>query len=206
MVSQQIKRRHSTSACLASVLARLSVLKSYLSETAITDQRVVDACKSQAALADLDIPALGITPVSRNSMYKFADFACKENPSLLNGFNGSGRQFLDHLRQHVCSLKVVTTKARSKAALLQRSEDVCLQLRELLSASEAHSLRLSKAYHHMLQKIAALSKVDLGSAEMRTRLISILRDQNFLYEDLFSEVDIQRTSKVEDFNEKQRLV
>ena len=206
MVSQQVKRRHSTSACLASVLARFSVLKYYLSEAAITDQRVMNACKSQAALADLDIPALGITPVSRNSMYKFSDFACKENPSLLSGFSGSGRQFLDHLRQQVCSLKVVTTKARSKAALLQRSEQVRLQLRELLSASEAHSLRLSKAYYHMLQTIAALSKVDLDPAEMRTRLINILRDQNVLYDDLFSEVDMQRTSKVEDFNEKQRLV
>lgn len=206
MVSQQVRRRQSTSACLASVLARFSVLKYYLSESAITDQRIIDACKSQAALADLDFPALGITPVSRNSMYKFANFACKENPSLLNGFSGSGRKFLDHLRQHVCSLKVVTIKARSKAALLQRSEEERLQLRELLSASEAHSLRLSKAYCHMLQKIAALSKIDLDPAEMRTRLINILRDQNILYDDLFSEVDMQRTSKVEDFNEKQRLV
>lgn len=194
--------RMSSDECLLSVAARFKVLKKYIGSPSVADKKIVNSCRSQSTLAGMDFPELGITPLARNSMYKYADLFSEKNPEFIGGYEGVGRSLLDELRRKVFSLEVRGGPYRSKSAYLMRSESKCENLESELVSIEAHSLRLSKAYLKLLGSMHELAVGNLNGDELRQRVRNLISDQNFLYGDLFVDIDRMREVRVEAINEK----
>ncbi|OLQ81672.1 hypothetical protein BIT28_14205 [Photobacterium proteolyticum] len=198
MTEQIPRRKPDAEACKASVYNRYKALQRALRNPKLAPTELLDACASQSTLAALDITQYGITPLSRNSMYKYADLVLAEQIVPEGNTAGqSGRHYLDWLRKQVMAVALKETGYRTKAARTQRSKKRKQEKNDKLHETELHALRLSKAYLHLFQQVRGYARDEQIEPRTRQLLFNLLNDHDALYGDLFSEAGTQRDDNVE---------
>ncbi|PSW06083.1 hypothetical protein [Photobacterium lipolyticum] len=193
MTEQKPRRKPNAEACKASVYNRYEALQRALRNPKLAPTDLLDACASQSTLAALDITQYGITPLSRNSMYKYADLVLADNivPECKTAGQG-GKYYLDWLRKQVMAVALKETGYRTKAARAQRSQKRKQENNDKLDETELHALRLSKAYLHLFQQVRGYARDEQIEPRTRQLLFNLLNDHDALYGDLFSEAGTQR--------------
>ncbi|MGR5143572.1 hypothetical protein ACQKPX_18090 [Photobacterium sp. DNB23_23_1] len=198
MTKQQSRRKPSAETCKTSVYNRYEVLLRALRAPKLAPTELLNACASQSTLAALNIPQYGITPLSRNSMYKYADQVLADNIVPEGNTAGqSGHYYLDWLRKQVTALALKETGYRTKTARAKRSQKSIQDKSDKLDETELHALRLSKAYLHLFQKVRGIARDEQIEQRTRQLLFNLLNDHDALYGDLFSEAGTQRDYNVE---------
>ncbi|NRF27278.1 hypothetical protein HRJ45_21075 [Vibrio coralliilyticus] len=198
MTERKSRLKPTGEACKASVYARYELLQRLLCNPNQAPAELIDACASQSALAALDLARHGITPLSRNSMYKYSDQVLAEQIVPEGKTIGrSGKYYLDWLRKQVMQAAIKETDYRTKDARSQRRQKRKEEYNDKLSETELHELRLSKAYLHLFQQIRSYVRDEQVEPRTRQRLFNLLNDHDALYGDLFSETGIHYGDNIE---------
>jgi hypothetical protein len=188
--------------CKQNILARVNLLKKAHEKPQAMHPAVQRACESQSSLAAFDFPEFGITPMSRNSMYKYADSELSDYqiPENFKHAGKSGRFYLDWLRIEVKTAGAgKRLSSRSKSSRDARSRQQIADLEEAVRCLKMHSLSVSKAYLNLLGCVKGLYKDANLEPALRQRLINILNDHDRLYSDVFNEVGTVRPTNLEVF-------
>jgi hypothetical protein len=136
------------------------MLEETLRSPKTADSEFISVCSSQAIFAAAAIPRLKIFPLSRNSMYKYADIILADK---LTQDNRSGRFYLDWLRKEVAKLPLGSSSFRSKAKYQERRSSEQDELREKLRITEATLLIRGSAYFRLLNKKSCSSRLSAMS-------------------------------------------
>jgi len=191
--------KQSPESCRDNVYARYEALQYALSNLNLVPIEILDACESQSSLAALAFTQYGITPLARNSMYKYADQVLAEHkiPEGEKKAGENGQHYLDWLRKHVREKALKEIGYRTKAARIQRNKQHKQKSQHNQQQAEEHSLRVSKAYLHLLTQIKGMQADDSLELLFRKKLINIVQDHDQLYGDLFDEVGTVRPDNLE---------
>lgn len=192
-------KRTSSLICRESIRNRCSVLQAALNNPLSVESKIVEACQSQASLAALSLPAQGIAPLSRNSLYKYADIELTKE-TIPNGFKnegGSGYRYLDWLREEVKKLAKTTSPDRSRSARNARAQLKLQELNQQVEHLRKHSLGVSRAYFYLFNCLKGLHGDENIDATTRRKIANILNDHDRLYSDLFAEVGMVRPGNLE---------
>jgi hypothetical protein len=173
---------NSASMCQLTVEARWKMLEETLRSPKTADSEFISVCSSQAIFAAAAIPRLKIFPLSRNSMYKYADIILADK---LTQDNRSGRFYLDWLRKEVAKLPLGSSSFRSKAKYQERRSSEQDELREKLRITEATLLIRGSAYFRLVQAFNLISRDPAVEDSTRNRISNILTEQEKLFEQAF---------------------
>lgn len=189
----------SSQACLENVRARFHALSEANKDPSGISKSLLEACTSQVTLAKFSSPKHGISPMSRNSMYKYADI---ELAGLMvpEGFaqaGKSGRFYLDWLRNEVKVKGRKNSQSRTKLSRERRHQDHVAELEATLHNIKENSIGVSKAYLSLLSCVKRLYQDDGLDDLTRHRLLHILHDHDRLFSNLFQEVGTIRPDNVE---------
>lgn len=194
-----MKNRNSSGDCRKSVEARLRELLAAYQDLSNAPREIIAACESQNSLANLSVPKKGITALSRNSLYKYADLFITEYvvPDGNMDSGKSGYDYLDWLRKTIKRLAKTQASQRTKVSREQRFQARIIELTQMLESAREHSLGVSKAYLSVLHSIKYLHSDPNLEPLMRQRLINLLNDHDRLYGNLFDEVGTIRPGNIE---------
>lgn len=181
-MSSKSEPLNSASMCRLNVEARWKMLEETLRSPNTADSEFVSVCSSQAIFAAASIPRLKIFPISRNSMYKYADLILSDK---LTEGNRSGRFYLDWLRKEVAKLPLDSTSFRSKSKYQERRTSEQDELREKLRLTEATLLIRGSAYLRLVQAFNLISRDPAVEDSTRNRISNILTEQEKLFEQAF---------------------
>lgn len=196
-----MRNRSTSSVCGESVRNRCRVLLETLQNPLEASSKIFEACSSQSTLASFSFDSEGITTLSRNSMYKYANLELIHEtiPSGFKGEGGTGYRYLDWLRNEVKKIAKSTKLDRSKTAHARRSEqrlqDMTLHTHEMMK----HSLAVSKAYFHLFRSLKNLYADESVAATTRHRIANLMNDHDRLYSNLFEEIGTLRPGNLETF-------
>jgi hypothetical protein len=169
-----------------SVAARYHALESALTHPELVLRELIQACSSQSALAALSLPNLDILPISRNSMYKYADELLADKKTLDNKV---GRFYLDWLRKEVMTTLQLKESFRSVSATNKRMTARSNDVLEKLRATEAAILIRSKAYFNLIQSMNSMRNNRDIDEVTRQKISNLLLDHEILYGHIFDEID-----------------
>ncbi|WP_045625628.1 hypothetical protein [Vibrio navarrensis] len=199
MTNKKSRLKPDAETCKKSVYARYEVLQRLLRNPKLAPTELVDACASQSTLAALNLAKLGITPLSRNSMYKYADQVLAEKVVPEGKTSGlRGKHYLDWLRKQVMTVSLKETNYRTKTARTQRRLKRKQENNDKLGETELHVLRLSKAYLHLFQLIRGYARDEQIEPRTRQLLFNLLNDHDALYGNLFSETGTHYSDNVQE--------
>ncbi len=181
------------------VKARLDMLLEARRDPSNASQFLIEACSSQSALAALSIPKKGISPLARNSLYKYADLVIMDFfiPEGNKDAGKSGHKYLDWLRNEVRKIGKANGNNRSKKAREERLKDRASMLTAEMDLVRRHSLAISKAYLHLMVALKSLYTQENLDELTRQRLINVINDHDRLYSGLFEEVGSVRPANLE---------
>ncbi|WP_331351879.1 hypothetical protein [Cellvibrio sp. UBA7671] len=186
--------------CQTYVETRWKILEEILQCPEAADPEFIRVCGSQEAFAAAAFPALKIFPISRNSMYKYADIILADK---FTKDNKSGRFYLDWLRKQVADLPIKTSSFRSKAQHELRRSLQSDALLEKLRSTEAALLIRGAAYLRLVQAFNLISRDPSVEELTRHRISNILAEQETLFEQTFrDEIPPFDSSNVRKLNPK----
>jgi hypothetical protein len=153
----------------ASTLARYRLLTRVLEGRGSIPSALVSACASQGGLAQLSLPAEGITPLALNTIKACADRVLETG----------GWQQLDGLRRQVQAVAkqrgIVDRRRRPRVQALRDRE---AELAEALATERRYRIRLERAYSDLLGELRSLAKANpmlAGALERYTIGFSLKR-------------------------------
>lgn len=175
--------------CLDNVYNRLTALEKARARPSHAPTEVLDGCASQQALADLDLPNFGISPMARNSMYKYADIMLAEKQVPDGKQAGkTGRHYLDWLRKKVMDEAIRQTGYRTKVARKKRAAARKVAEKDRLTQVEEQMLAIDKAYWDLFSKVRTELKQPHIDPDTRQRLATILNDHSETFHGVFDAV------------------
>jgi hypothetical protein len=192
-------RRTTSHACSESIRNRCRVLVEALQSTSHISSKILDACESQSTLASLSIPSEGITALSRNSLYKYADLELTD-ARVPNGYKdegAAGYRYLDWLRNEIKKKGKQGSFDRSRSAHASRFQQRFQELTSQMIEVRQHSLAVSRAYLHLFTSVRGLHADESVSATTRQRVANMMNDHDRLYSELFEEVGSLRPDNLE---------
>lgn len=191
--------RSNSQTCRESIRNRCRVLEQALQSSSSVSRKILDGCESQSSFASMSIPSEGITALSRNSLYKYADIELT-NVRIPNGCKDegvAGYRYLDWLRNEIKKKGKRGSLDRSKLAhasrFQQRLQELTCQMVEL----RKHSLAVSRAYLHLFISLRGLHADESIGATTRQRIANMMNDHDRLYSELFEEVGSLRPDNLE---------
>lgn len=191
--------RSSSATCRESVRNRHKVLMAALQNPSETASKIFEACTSQASLAAFSMPEKGITALSRNSLYKFANLELTEEqiPSGHVNEGAVGYPCLDWLRKQVKHRGKEKSHDRSRSAQANRFQHRIKELTHQADELMKYSLALSKAYFNLFKSLKGLHADESVSAITRQRIANLMNDHDRLYSELLVESGTLRPGNLE---------
>jgi len=136
-----------------SVRQRWILLGSILDNPKKLPRQISDACKSQGALAKLELPQEGVFKMTLNTLKATARIAIEKNDGK------DGWEQLEERRLSVQSL-VVKHSQLKQSARKKPTDNLISDLQEALDKSNRQRLRLERGYFEMLTILRELAKSD----------------------------------------------
>lgn len=177
----------SASVCRHNVETRWKILEEILKCPEEANPAIIRSCASQVTFAAAAFPEVNIFPISRNSMYKYADILLADR---FTDEKKSGRFYLDWLRKQVAGLGVKAAPFRSKAEKEQRHSTQIINLIEKLRVTEAALLIRGAAYLRLVQAFNLISRDPAIEESTRQRINNILIEQESLHASAFRDDEI----------------
>lgn len=194
-----MNRRSTAAVCGESVRNRCKFLQNVLNNPTLANADIFEACKSQSLLAGMSLASHGITALSRNSLYKYANIVITQDriPNGCINEGCSGYRYLDWLRNEVKKMGKEGSFSRSKAARAHRVRQEIQELKAQVEELRKHSLALSKAYLHLFTNLKSLYSDESLVEATRQMVANMMNDHDRLYASLFHEVGTFRPSNLE---------
>ncbi|MDO8336369.1 MAG: hypothetical protein Q7T74_06335 [Candidatus Saccharibacteria bacterium] len=194
-----MKNRSTSVVCGESVRNRCRILQETLQNPAQASSKVFEACLSQSALASMSLPSQGITALSRNSMYKYANLELihEKIPNGCNSEGSVGYRYLEWLRNEVKRIGREKIFDRTKSAHASRADQRLQETIQHAHELRKHSLAVSKAYFHLFASIKGLYADESINTTTRNRIANMMNDHDRLYSELFDEVGTLRPGNLE---------
>lgn len=184
--------------CKVNISSRLDALNRALINPEGVSKELVAGISSQSSFANLSLPELGIYPIARNTMYKYADIVIVDSKVPEGKYIGlSGRYYLDWLRVNLKLSIFKTVSYRSKFEKDRRLKGKENDLKNKINETEKNSLIVSKAYLGLLRSVLALARSEKIEPLMRDRLLGIVNDNDAVYGEVFREIGTWRDGIVE---------
>lgn len=184
--------------CKVNISSRYDALSRALINPGGVSKELVAGISSQSSFANLSLPELGIYPIARNTMYKYADIVIVDSKVPEGKYIGlSGRYYLDWLRVNLKLSIFKTVAYRSKFEKDRRLKAKENDLKNKINETEKNSLIVSKAYLGLLRSVLALARSEKIEPLVRDRLLGIVNDNDAVYGEIFREIGTWRDGVVE---------
>jgi hypothetical protein len=194
-MANETKSRPNEAALKRNIYERYLALLGALRNPRVAPAPIIDGCKTQAALADMDYPQRKITRMSRMSLFKYADLVLAgpdyQIPDGEKNAEQSGWAYLDWLRKQVFTAGIQSTTHRTKAARAARYKKRKEVNTDKLQQAERHALAVSKAYIQLFRDIRAFANSSQLNDVSRQRIFNILNSADGLHSELFSSNDLR---------------
>lgn len=166
---------------ILNVRARHDLLIAGIKTPPCVDKAVPASLVSQRAFAALNLPKLKIMPIALNTLKSLADELFTQPDE-----NGkTGFSYLDALRVRLGKSIMEAAATRTVKAKAERVKDKTDNLEARINATEAHSIKLQKAYSSLYATVNGLIKNGGLQAEAQERLYRVLENHHATYANLF---------------------
>ena len=170
--------------CLNNVKARCNAIQKAIAKPKEASIQIVNACANHESLANLEYKEFGISPMARNTMYKYANVKFADD-STKDG--KKGWLYLNELRKEAKKIGFTQTSKRSKAALKEKNTLRKKNTKTKLDATEKHSLACSKAYTTLLYSLMQLEKSSDIDPYTKQKLRMKLTTHDEVYSNIFNQ-------------------
>jgi hypothetical protein len=176
------KNRTSIDACRSGVIARYETLTKALRSLDSVPAEFITSTVSAVQFARLSCTSCGITPIARNTLFKYADEILSDRASE----NGQrGWKLLDSLRIAVYKKATNESRRRSSATRTLRQNSIVESLTSELEEMQRCILAQTNAYLALLKEVGGLAKSEVLDNKTRFRLKNMLGRHDELYSELF---------------------
>jgi hypothetical protein len=176
------KNRTSIDVCRSSVISRYDTLTKALRSLDSVPAEFITATVSAVQFAQLSCTSCGITPIARNTLFKYADEILFDST---DGNELRGWKLLDSLRVAVYEKAANESGRRSSAARTFRQNSIVESLTSELEEIKECISAQTNAYLALLKEVGGLAKSEALDYKTQFRLKNMLSRHDELYGELF---------------------